>query len=475
MKKLIIACDGTWNDADNGFVRDSLLPWDHSGHLAVPSNVTRFCRATKATDAKGIPQIVYYQAGVGSAENIFDKYVGGGTGQGLSEHIREAYGFLTNNYEDGDEIYLVGFSRGAFTARSIAGLVSLVGVMTKLGMEHFYRVYEDYRNNHDPDYRPQGRHPFPDRPNIKTDDYKRTLFEMGMTRVNTDIHAIGVWDTVGSLGIPQTGLLEFLGFMNVNRNYLFHNTSLTNSIKNAFQALGLDEKRAAFSPSVWEKPENVTTKLKQVWFPGVHTNIGGGYDDQNMSDITLTWMCDEFSPFIEFDKEYLLHEYKHTQEVYEHNDLPSRSWANGKLYNSYTGFTRIFGSKTRTPGNYTLNDPKTGKPSSTPLVNTNEYLHPSVRVRYGKGLGTNDKGVYKPAAMADWRVIPDERGDESEATAKSSGHFKWHYQGVKTQGMSRTMLEESYLGEMERVLLKLDDEQYKRYLLDEQPAETSRG
>lgn len=99
---------------------------------------------------------------------------------------------------------------------------------------------------------------------------------MGMTRVNTDIHAIGVWDTVGedtsrtsitwlltrgsgSLGIPQTGLLEFLGFMNVNRNYLFHNTSLTNSIKNAFQALGLDEKRAAFSPSVWEKPENVTT------------------------------------------------------------------------------------------------------------------------------------------------------------------------------------------------------------------------
>ena len=147
----------------------------------------------------------------------------------------------------------------------------------------------------------------------------------------------------------------------------------------------------------------------------------------------------------------------------------------GKLYNSYTGFTRIFGSKTRTPGNYTLNDPKTGKPSSTPLVNTNEYLHPSVRVRYGKGLGINDKGVYKPAAMADWRVIPDERGDESEATAKSSGHFKWHYQGVKTQGMSRTMLEESYLGEMERVLLKLDDEQYKRYLLDEQPAETSRG
>ncbi len=94
----------------------------------------------------GISQITYYQAGVGSSNNLFDVYLGGLTGFGLGENIREAYAFIVQNYVEGDEIILLGFSRGAFTARSIAGLIDTVGLLTRSGMAHFYRIFKDYEN-----------------------------------------------------------------------------------------------------------------------------------------------------------------------------------------------------------------------------------------------------------------------------------------------------------------------------------------
>ena len=96
----------------------------------------------KTIDSQNVPQIIYYQAGVGTGDSLYDQLIGGGTGLGLAEHIREAYGFLTNNYMPGDQIFLIGFSRGAFTARSIAGLISLVGICTKQGMESFYTIFK---------------------------------------------------------------------------------------------------------------------------------------------------------------------------------------------------------------------------------------------------------------------------------------------------------------------------------------------
>lgn len=100
-------------------------------------------------------QIVYYQAGVGTGNSIWDHLVGGGTGAGLSEHIREAYSFLANNYQRGDEIFLIGFSRGAFTARSIAGLIASIGLLTKRGLPHFYEVFKDWENQDKSSYVPQ--------------------------------------------------------------------------------------------------------------------------------------------------------------------------------------------------------------------------------------------------------------------------------------------------------------------------------
>ena len=130
---------GTWLNSDNGF-----NPQTHA--LENPSNVTRFARATLPVTKDGKSQITYYQAGVGSSYDMVDVYLGGATGDGLDEHVREAYAFIVQNYVPGDEIILLGFSRGAFTARSIAGLIDTVGLLTRGGMAHFYRIFKDYEN-----------------------------------------------------------------------------------------------------------------------------------------------------------------------------------------------------------------------------------------------------------------------------------------------------------------------------------------
>lgn len=123
---------GTWLDSNSSL--------DH-GKLEPPSNVTRLTRSIKSLSTDGIPQITYYQAGVGSNGIVANKLIGGLVGAGLAENVREAYTFIANNYERGDEILLVGFSRGAFSARSVGGLIGHIGVMTKKGLPSFPVVY----------------------------------------------------------------------------------------------------------------------------------------------------------------------------------------------------------------------------------------------------------------------------------------------------------------------------------------------
>ena len=147
-----------------------------NGHLQVPSNVTRFCRALKSKTANGIPQIVYYQAGIGSENNWYDHLIGGGTGMGISENIRAAYAFIAENYQEGDEVFIVGFSRGAFTARSVAGLISAIGLLTRRGMSYFYEVFTDWENQVQPSYKSQWPDkPFPNRPNITDPRYSEQM------------------------------------------------------------------------------------------------------------------------------------------------------------------------------------------------------------------------------------------------------------------------------------------------------------
>jgi hypothetical protein len=145
---LITWYSGTWLNSDNGYDEKTRT-------LIDPSNVTRFARALKPDTEVGgvtIPQITYYQAGVGATSSFFEHINGGATGFGLDEHIREAYAFIAQNWRPGDEIFLIGFSRGAFTARSIAGLISTVGILTKSGMNHFYQIFIDYEKMNQGEY-----------------------------------------------------------------------------------------------------------------------------------------------------------------------------------------------------------------------------------------------------------------------------------------------------------------------------------
>lgn len=135
-KKLIVCCDGTWRNSDSGIFNGTVLSWLWKGQEQVNTNVTRISRAIRSTDSQGRQQIVYYQAGVGSEGNLIERLVGGALGVGLAANIREAYSFLANNYVTGDEICLIGFSRGAFTARSIGGLISDLGLLTTEGMNN---------------------------------------------------------------------------------------------------------------------------------------------------------------------------------------------------------------------------------------------------------------------------------------------------------------------------------------------------
>ncbi|KAH0541952.1 hypothetical protein FGG08_003584 [Glutinoglossum americanum] len=466
-KKLVVCCDGTWMNADNGYVKDNpWWPWS-SGHLQVPSNVTRIARSILPYHKDGRNQIVYYQAGVGTGMFAMDKILGGATGEGLSENIREAYAFVAHNYQEanekneGDEIFLIGFSRGAFTARSIAGLIECIGVLTKLGMGHFYEIFKDYEKSGDHNWAVEYQkrsldRPFANRPNIRDPAYGKGLEERHLSRVTgVKVKAIAVWDTVGSLGIPRISWLDCLFFASaLNREYSFHNTKLSNSIEHAFQALALDEMRPPFAPAVWEKPDNVNTELVQVWFPGVHCNVGGGNDDQELADITLAWMMSKLEPFLSFNTTYLELQYKSTKDYEMKQYRQERSWGLGFIQNSSTGLMRISGKSVRTPGRYCLANRKAGL-TTTPLENTNEYIHASVRVRLGlKGAkGIDDKGRYKCEALDGWILEGVDIDGDGVIDGSSAGNLGQTEISWRHKDPDVPRLKEEVLGDLEKELL----------------------
>jgi hypothetical protein len=268
-RRLIVCCDGTWNKPDR------------EGHT---TNVVRMVRSIKTESVDGIPQIVYYHPGVGTG-NFFDRLIGGSVGVGLSENVRSGYAFILNNYRDGDEIFLFGFSRGAYTVRSIAGIIGHVGLLRKHHMESFDAVWDYYCL------------PVDERDKVEQAFLKN--FSDRVTRDDVNVRCIGVWDTVGALGIPDSRFCQNL--------FSFHDTNLGPRVEHAYQALAIDEERCAFEPAIWKpcevhRPDQV---LEQVWFPGVHSNIGGGYKEHGLSDAAFLWMAAKVAPLLTLDLDYI--------------------------------------------------------------------------------------------------------------------------------------------------------------------------
>ncbi len=274
MKKIIICCDGTWNEPDQK---------SNKFNVRKPTNITKISRGIKTTSSDGKSQVCFYDTGVGTG-NFWDKYLGGGTGQGLERNIMEAYRFLVNNYHKGDEIFMFGFSRGAYTVRSLTGLISLIGLLPKNNDYWFPEGFDLYREKSD------------------GDESKIQKYRNKNNTIDISIKFLGVFDTVGSLGIPVGYLKEIS-----RRKHKFHDVKVSSIVDNAYQALAIDEHRKAFKPAIWKSTKS-NQFLEQVWFPGVHTNIGGGYDDDGLANSALNWMVEKAEEHgLRFDHQYLKH------------------------------------------------------------------------------------------------------------------------------------------------------------------------
>jgi uncharacterized protein (DUF2235 family) len=254
MKNLILCLDGTWSNADS--------PAPHT-------NIAIIAEIIDPSPAGGAEQRVYYDAGVGTG-GVLDRILGGAFGRGLSANTLAAYRFLSQFYRPGDNIYVFGFSRGAFTARSLCGFIGACkGLLLPNSLHKLEAAWRYYRTN------PAARNKFEHYQDIEQSVH------------DAYVNCLGIWDTVGALGIPSTWFQHFN-----NKRYAFHDTEISFLVKHAFHAIAIDEKRNPFAPSLWARPKKPIYDqiVEQVWFPGVHSNVGGSYPDTDLADLTLRWM-----------------------------------------------------------------------------------------------------------------------------------------------------------------------------------------
>ena len=294
-RKLVVCCDGTWNTPRNEtnvfrtyhFLRERL----GSPAEVVQKDGVRSCGG-RAVDGSEV--LLFYDQGVGT--DWFSRLVGGAAGIGLSDNVRDAYHFLGQNFVPGSEIYVFGFSRGAYTARSLCGFIKAAGLLARPSVKDVWRAYMDcYATAPRIGARPRGWSPERVRSWLaeKAGDAVGQLGGEAVASLarhpGVKIRFIGVYDTVGALGVPLAGTT------NVNEPIVgFHDTALGDSVEHAVQALAVDERRGPYVPTLWTQAADAASlagqSVLQVWFPGVHSDIGGGYGDKGIGNITWDFM-----------------------------------------------------------------------------------------------------------------------------------------------------------------------------------------
>jgi uncharacterized protein (DUF2235 family) len=267
MKRLIVCCDGTWQNLDREY----------------PTNVVKITQAIKTVDSRNIHQVLYYSEGIGTGTSKVDRWFGGAFGWGIDQRIQNAYRFLCCNYESGDEIYLFGFSRGSYTVRSLAGLIYKCGLLQRCYLRKAIEAYALYR---DRNVSPSSEKAV----NFRQNYAVRSNHSQQETQI--PITLLGCWDTVGSMGVPNT----FLGSRWLNKKYRFHNTKLNPKIQHALHAVAIDECRSVFDVTHMRPHEDSQNphQVTEVWFAGTHGCVGGGSAANcGLSDIALQWMMDK--------------------------------------------------------------------------------------------------------------------------------------------------------------------------------------
>jgi uncharacterized protein (DUF2235 family) len=360
-KRLVVCLDGTWNSPDQG---------------KNPTNVVKIMEAVRPTDGAGTRQITFYDAGIGADAGRIDRITDGFTGRGLEQNVRDGYRFLAHNWEPGDEIYLFGFSRGAFTARSLCGFLSACGLLERHAMRRLLEAWELYRL-------PEEQRP-PD----------RLAALRAVSRCDVKVECIGVWDTVGALGVPGELLQAF------NRDHRFHDTELCDMVDCAFHAVAIDEKRGPFGPTLWQKPKGERLRqrvVEQVWFPGVHSNVGGSCADAGLSDLALHWMIRRVQAHtaLAFDERYITAHVKPDPmaEIYESR---SALYTDSKIY----PYQRLIGQNAVKGSVFRRLVARTNQPGEG-CEFVNEMIHWSAIERFGKVARENGRNrLYEPENLA---------------------------------------------------------------------------
>ncbi|KAF8445896.1 hypothetical protein L210DRAFT_881927 [Boletus edulis BED1] len=294
-KRIIVCCDGTWQDGVGVKER-----WKRT-------NVLKLSRALKHHDERTkcmTPQVVFYQTGIGSSPNFYSEYIQAATGASLAEKVQEAYAFITQNYCSGDEIFLFGFSRGAYTVRMVAMFIGAIGVLDKTDMDDFGDIFVAYQKlgkSNDP-------------AEIAKLQAKLAPWtsptSRGKSRATSKDHpfsikCVGVFDTVGSLGLPEEITHKSPSIKSI---FGFPNAELGEHIERAYQTLAINETRLDFNCNKFEQTQGGRRKgqiLKQCWFSGEHSDIGGGWHDHDLSDLTLFWMVANIEDMLCVDLEYI--------------------------------------------------------------------------------------------------------------------------------------------------------------------------
>lgn len=288
-RKIVVCLDGTWN-------RDE----QDAKFAGPPTNVVKLADAIDRSDPA---QRVFHLDGVGTKWG--QKVRGGALGYGLFEQIKQGYGRIVDAYEPGDQLFLFGFSRGAYCARSLAGFIARCGVLRrdKLDEVRAMRLPADELLTTEDNDRPLSPPTAIDKAFVM---YKLAYNPARAADIadfkarcahDTDIALVGVWDTVGSLGLPARGFLEQVEERVLHlkdKLFGFLDTRLSDRVKAAYHALAIDEFREPFLPTLWDgaRVNQPGSDVEQVWFAGAHSNVGGGYRNTGLSDIALAWMME---------------------------------------------------------------------------------------------------------------------------------------------------------------------------------------
>jgi len=454
-KRLVICCDGTWQSAT------SLDPTK-----GCSSNVTRLSRvlanAGKDKDGQEWQQVVYYDAGIGTGDIAdTEKKRQGGLGIGLIENILEAYNFLANNYRAGDQLFFFGFSRGAYTVRATAGLVCQLGVLKPAAMPVFISNYNDYIHRNDGIEEDFTEYP----PWKKFSDRGGHVIS---PPADIKIQVIGVWDTVGALGIPDLGHW-FKWYKADKKAYQFYDTSLNDNILHAYQALALDERRESFAPAIWKlRPpplidpkgdphgprQRPKTALCQCWFPGAHINVGGGSsanagknpkgDREQLASVSYAWMLDRIRPHLALSETALSEQIADFKRMAEADSPSEEDWS---IWNVPRFIKNIISDTTNKvlPAGYGLGEiddshtplywlmafPKEREPNFNNMTGkevpveeqwyTVERIHPSVHYRQQAQL-SHGLEPYVPAALQGWERKEELHGEGRDGARKG---WKW--------------------------------------------------